>query len=401
MVTYISKANADKYRILFEKASQALKDNTPDYLQDTVGEDFLIGSLNEYFGYLEDLVKLSDDDDTNRFFVRLPLDEDFFVIDANSRTVTVPNSSFGRYGVGVQGDEMAEVVYFTIDRYFDSMDLANDNMNIIIQWEAKDANRQTIRGISRNFGKDIESVPGKIIFGWPISSELTKVPGSVRFAVRFYQLSEANAEDPEEERTLVYSLATLPADVVINATLDYDLINKAVEEIDHGKVITSRIKNVGIYDPSVPVPGDPIVTTALQVMTPEGYKDKLIVDLIEHAADEDGVTLGVSAKPADIGIIGYNWKKYGYDNSTGNYSAAGVDCAGARLEYVKVKSDEDILEDQDYYKEVTNGYQLIDRTVSEISKDDDIFYVDNDVTTLYKKMSILPVETVGEYGVEV
>ena len=132
MVTYISSANADKYNLLFDKASKALIENPPENREEEFSEDFAITTLNEYFAYLEDLGKISDNEDISRFFVRLPLDEDFFEIDANSRTVKVPNSSFGRYGVGVQGDELAEVVYFTIDRYFDSTDLASDDLNIVI-----------------------------------------------------------------------------------------------------------------------------------------------------------------------------------------------------------------------------------------------------------------------------
>ena len=131
MVTYISAKNAEKYRILFDKANKALN------LSDTD----IISSLNQYFANLQDLMKIKEDEDTIRSFVRLPLDEDFFEIDANSRTIKIPSTTFGRYGVGVEGDEMAEVVYFTIDRFFDAMDLASPDLNIIIQWETKDANK--------------------------------------------------------------------------------------------------------------------------------------------------------------------------------------------------------------------------------------------------------------------
>ena len=88
-------------------------------------------------------------------------------------------ASFARNGVSVQGDEIAEVLYFSIDRYFDTTDLATTDMHIVIQWETKDRS-----GLSANFGKDVESVPGKILFGWPISSELTGAAGSIKFLQR-------------------------------------------------------------------------------------------------------------------------------------------------------------------------------------------------------------------------
>jgi len=39
---------------------------------------------------------------------------------------------------------MAEVLYFVIDRYYDTADLAGDNVNIAIQWEAKNEKGETI-----------------------------------------------------------------------------------------------------------------------------------------------------------------------------------------------------------------------------------------------------------------
>ena len=40
--------------------------------------------------------------------------------------------NFAKYGVGVQGDEIAEILYFSIDRFFDAIDLAEKE--ILIQW---------------------------------------------------------------------------------------------------------------------------------------------------------------------------------------------------------------------------------------------------------------------------
>ena len=71
-----------------------------------------ITSLDEYFSYIEDLNHI------NRKYTILPLDEEPFVIDANTRTITVPKS-FKTNGISVQGDEAAETIYFIIDRFFD------------------------------------------------------------------------------------------------------------------------------------------------------------------------------------------------------------------------------------------------------------------------------------------
>ena len=169
MVTYIDTKNREKYQVLFDKAEQVFRNADSESLPAGIDlENLSITTLNQYYAYLEDIIALSSSEDIKRYFTRLPLDEEFFEIDANTRNIKVP-SSFARNGVGVQGDEMAEVIYFTIDRYFDAMDLYNTD--IVIQWEAKDKNRQTVAGISPNYGKDIGTIPGKIIFGWPIYSE--------------------------------------------------------------------------------------------------------------------------------------------------------------------------------------------------------------------------------------
>ena len=402
MVTYISSANADKYNLLFDKASKALIANPPENREEEFSEDFAITTLNEYFAYLEDLVKISDNEDISRFFVRLPLDEDFFEIDANSRTVKVPNTSFGRYGVGVQGDELAEVVYFTIDRYFDSTDLASDDLNIVIQWEAKNASKEVIAGISQHFGKDIETIPGKIIFGWPISHELTEAAGNIKFAVRFYQLGES---DDNGARQLVYSFSTLPAEVTINASLNYDLINHSVKEIDHGKVITSRIKNVGIYDPSAPIPGEPIVTIPLYVMSPEGNELVKIVDL--PVGENSVVKLAISARNRDIGNISYDWKKFSYDSTSGSYESDSVGINSVTFEYEEVPTSETLSTDMEYYTVETDGENhvtssLVSRDrIATLEIDGDNFTEGGAVIRLYKKLSVASVNTVGEYSVDV
>ena len=401
MVTYISSKNADQYRILFDKAAKALINNPPEGLG--IDESFTISTLNEYFAYLENLVKVSNDEDISRFFVRLPLDEDFFEIDANSRSIKVPSTSFGRYGIGVQGDELAEVVYFTIDRYFDSTDLASDEINIVIQWEARDENKNLVAGISQHFGKDIETIPGKIIFGWPISSELTKSSGTVKFAVRFYQLGEG---DEQGVHQLTYNFSTLPAEVTVNASLNYDLVNHAVTEIDHGKTITSRIKNVGIYDPSIPIPEKPIVTIPLYVLSPEGNNLVKIVDLPDDGTSQ--VKLAVSAKPGDIGVIGYDWKKFAYNPISGSYEADSVGISSVETEFIEVPYTTILDEDKEYYTitydgNVINATLVSKNRISNIETDSEAetFTENGAPISLYQKLSVATVTTVGEYAVDV
>ena len=112
----ITKQTTD-YSKLFEKASIALGAKS---------EDEYITSLNEYFMNIVDLVAMEN----GLQYTILPLDEEPFVINANTREIEVPPSF--KDGVGVQGDQAAEIIYFTIDRYFDATDL--NTQNIYIEW---------------------------------------------------------------------------------------------------------------------------------------------------------------------------------------------------------------------------------------------------------------------------
>lgn len=403
MVTHINTANREKYQVLFDKAEKVLLEaSEAGTLPAGIDINQLeIATLNQYFAYLKDIIDVSSSEDIKRYFTRLPLDEDFLEINANTRAIKIP-TAFARNGVGVQGDEMAEVVYFTIDRYFDAIDLANEDIKIIIQWEARDRNKQPIVGISPNYGKDIETIPGKIIFGWPIYSELTQTAGNIKFAVRFFSFGEA-AEDGLN--TLTYSLATLPAELSIGSTINYDLLDSSIREIDRGSVITGRIKNTGIYDPSIPIPTTPIISTPLYVIGEDST-----VRIIDLATGNDPARqLAISATPADIGAIIYDWKQWPYDSTTGEYSNNPVSLISNIDNGTYVEMTENLGNDT-YYR-ITSSEGSTPVVYAPISVDDflasteyDPFVqgfnaADGSVVKLYKKLSVATVTQVGIYTV--
>ena len=69
-----------------------------------------IDNVEGFFGNILEISAL------DKKYLRLPLDEPLFAIDANSRKITVPDA-FKSNGLSVQGDHLAETVYFVIDRY--------------------------------------------------------------------------------------------------------------------------------------------------------------------------------------------------------------------------------------------------------------------------------------------
>lgn len=262
-----------------------------------------ITSLDEFFSYIEDLNVI------NRKYTILPLDEEPFVIDADTRTITVPKA-FKDNGISVQGDEVAEILYFKINRYFDATDL--DMMDIYIQWRstAVDEDGKQVEGISVPWVKDIESQPGYIIFGWPLSSKITAKEGKVQFAVRFYKY------DKEQEK-LTYSLSTLTATAEIKPSLDFNLpkiITDTPDRIDDASnLINNRFVNstgtTGGTPALEPLFVRNLGSTGIKITDDKGnecreiFLDKstgLFVDYVE-------------AVSLDGGAITYTWKKYNYD----------------------------------------------------------------------------------------
>ena len=144
----------------------------------------------------------------NVTFTHLPSNEPRFIIDANSREINIPSEfSF----LGVIGDHKAETIYFEIDRYFDDVDLSEHTC--VIQFINK--NPQTLKfneGLYPVTTMDINSIDGKIIFGWNIMNDATQIAGDIHFSIRFYSIDSNNK--------FTYNFNTLTANSIILDTLD-------------------------------------------------------------------------------------------------------------------------------------------------------------------------------------
>ena len=253
MITYVNNSNATKYSVLFEDATQALIQSQLDYEKNNgtgveIGDIYEkdaeghplrnenglyvskdpITTIEKYFAYLPKLVELGDANSSETYkvlhsagrrYTMLPLDEKPFVIDANARTIDVKNSSYND-GVAVQGDQLAEILYFKIDRYFDAKDL--DDANIFIQWTVGSGNNIE-SGLSAPIVIDIESEPNKIIFGWALSDKITAKAGNIQFAVRFYEWNDT------EKTKLKFSWSTQTASIKVLPALNFDLTEEYLQ----------------------------------------------------------------------------------------------------------------------------------------------------------------------------
>lgn len=273
MITRLTNTNLDKYTKLWEKASNDLTDKSKwDNKDAGKGK---ITSIKQYFHYIKDLA------DIDLKYLMLPADEDIIDIDANTREINVRNSIFSTAGIGVQDDQIAETIFFRIDRYFDATDLYP--LSILFHWKTADGTE----GVTRNFCKDIESEEGKIIFGWPIANEITEHPGKIQFAIRFYSIDGDN---------VTYNFGTKIASLTVNPSIKFDqaLLDQNNEGKDWSTAIKNRLTNSTL--------GELVIADIPEYIT------YLFNEGSEYFKGNQLGVIGYSPDINDNGEISYSWR---------------------------------------------------------------------------------------------
>lgn len=199
MITKITPENTTKYKALFEKVSEILK------------LEPAISTLDEYFQHLHE-ISLKDPS-----LIILPLDEEKFFIDGNSRKITVPQA-FVKNGVGVQGDHYAEYIYFEIDRYFENIDFGSPSITAVVEFI--DANQQ--KHFTKAWIKYTDEKSSKVLIGWPITQDVTSKAGPIKFSVRLFEL---------EGNSYKRSFGTLIGQLVVNPSLDFAISKAEIDNI--------------------------------------------------------------------------------------------------------------------------------------------------------------------------
>ena len=346
MITYINSSNANKYSSLFSEAEKALvtywlnKGDVNPFDDDHFGAwdeenqsyEHGITSLNTYFSWIEDLLNIegttslipytadgTKEEEEDEIFIDgmkfaiLPIDEDVFEIDANTRRISVPQV-FNTNGLSVQSDQISEVVYFKVNRYYDATDLYTQD--IMIEWI--NAEKEDNKGYSTPVVKILDETGNYIIFGWALSNKLTQAAGTITFAVRFYTYDKV-------ERKINYSLSTLTQTAKIMPNIDLDIL-KLLQE--NGKVsgysvidtdaetIRNRAVNSTAGDQGDSA-ADPVVIEEGYGFDPEGSgsANSKVVLLTEQADGTFIATVKGSGYTTDGGSISYSWIKCDYEDN--------------------------------------------------------------------------------------
>ena len=300
-------------------------------------------------------------------YVMLPIDEEPLEINLNTRAIKVP--SLAAKCASVQGDHRAEILTFVVDRYFDYMDL--DTTEIYIQYTLPNGEP----GVSYIELKDIETLPGKIRFGWPLVEKITNQFGKVKFSVRFIKKATDAVTGKE---TIPYSLNTLTSEITIaNALIpEFSAVEQDVSfsEDLFKNAISNSVNDSGVLPlvPTFGAPGHNLNTKA--------------------ALTNDTLTLRAQAAKADNNILSYVW----YYKNAEDTEFMALDPSETKVYEIKTSdfqltSDTKRIPNKDYY--YSDGELYVETELP------------NDDTPIYERFTTLTIvpgeaEVVGEYKVK-
>ena len=271
MITKITPENTTKYKALFEKVSEILNIEPA------------ISTLDEYFQHLNE-ISLKDPS-----LIILPLDEEKFFIDGNSRKITVPQA-FTKNGVGVQGDHYAEYIYFEIDRYFENIDFGSPSITAVVEFV--DANQQ--KHFTKAWIKYTDEKSSKVLIGWPITQDVTSKAGSIKFSVRLFEL---------EGNSYKRSFGTLIGQLVVNPSLDFAISKAEIDNIQ-GKLdadVEGEVLRRMINSPAADYSADKVVSPVFLFRYKEG------IGATDSCTADAGDVLNVQAIAP--GSVTYSWYK--------------------------------------------------------------------------------------------
>lgn len=361
MITKVTKENRIAVEKRLEEISRALGkpiNNIEEYYQNIVAISALPtanGSLYKYF--------------------LMPLDEPMFEIDANTRKITVPQH-FAKNGVGVHGDHMAEILYFSIDRYFDYQDLYSCD-DIVINWQFRPQNASRNASVETHtsyaLAPDDTYLQGKIVFGWvignyvqeeneennPVIAQMTSGRGTLTFSISFIKHKENTDE-------LDYVLNTQTASVTIYDSLVVDDIAKLNPA--KGSAMFNRLVNSAYTPESMNPLIAPVFLSGDELSSDNGlhiFSGLNSFANFEYERDNNNNVIGEKAKLVltaragtlddATGII-YEWSGADYNKNPVNLENNGE--YRITMEAVKTE-DVEFNENKNYYIKVSGGYQLL------------------------------------------
>lgn len=271
-----------------------------------------IYNLSTYFQHLDKIIEMGGPK-----YLRIPVEEDFFEINTDTREITAPQElAENKWVIGVKDDHLAEILWFRVNRYYDGQDLAvcfpleerpedfQGYGQTYIQWKNK-----------TGFGLDVVAHPAfdedYIYFGWYLRSDkvsnegqkgVLNVSGDLTFSVRF-QFHSGNdpqyTNQPNLETPVLFSFNTKPLTLKVLENLIETI---SVDQNDGYKKLA--IENIA--DQSYARPRFSTVFDSTD--SPKAFIKKDLISPID-LNENNQVTLNVEAQ--GTGMLKYEWYKVG------------------------------------------------------------------------------------------
>ena len=157
--------------------------------------------------------------------ILLPSDEKIYNIDLNSRMVEAPEF------VSVEQDHSAEIIYFKVDRWYDTVDLLSTSC--LIQYTNKTTGKSGCYAVPFYDITTISALSNgteqKILFPWCIDGLAAEKPGDLEYSIKFFSVRPDGIID--------YNLNTIPSITKIlkglnpNDNLSYDPTATVFEQL--------------------------------------------------------------------------------------------------------------------------------------------------------------------------
>lgn len=299
----ITKITAENELEFFAAGFKAITDA---FAASSTLPNILVNDLVSYYGNLEYIKQLPTESGEQGKFLLVPFDEPFFEINANARTITVPDA-FKKNGVAVQGDHNAELLVFKVDRYFDYQDLLKTDISINWNFVPYGSRTATLEGHDKAFAKTLYYDTDYVIFGFIITNDMTPSRGVINFSVDFFT---------EVNNVIDYSLNTIITSVNVNEglTLSDPSIVKPVNQNFIGRLGNSA------YTPST---ASPIAQPVWESGEVDEHNNMLGLPASESFAyiansdDEEAELLLTTQAYTPNATIKYKWSAAPAQNSEG------------------------------------------------------------------------------------
>lgn len=340
-------------------------------------EVFGISDIDDYFMELEAIKQYVvgsgdiSNPDNDPYFLILPQDDEpVFDIDANTRKITVP-SEFARNGIAVQGDELAEIIYFAIDRYFDTTDLYEKD--ILVQWEGpvKAGQMEPKKGLSVTINKSLALIPGKVVFGWPITSDITETAGNIKFAIRFYDRIK---DEVTKKELLAYSFSTLTATAKVNTALDFQIADsEAITAliVDKNKLIYDNLRNSTAEGVDIEAAAPTFVINAFNPVQTSPVEGIPVYDLSGELKFIGRAAFTAEDDVEGFGTISYRWIRKVQKKPTDEVKEYEIEDVP---EYILLGEDERVKYNYDSYYYKPSGSDKFIPYLGPIPSDFDIYH---------------------------